>query len=392
MKDLENICLSIDHRGEKGRKPISPEIVQTSSFQFDDYEHYVRVNTGQEDAFTYTRGGNPTLDVLEKKIAQLEGGEGAVAFASGMGAFSATIISLIEKSQHVLIVNTVYGSSVKLIQQLDKLGVESTKIDVSETSEILDYIKDNTKMIYFESPSSQKFELLDLEWISKVARERNIYTVIDNTWATPLIQKPLKYGIDVVIHSCSKYIGGHSDVVGGIVVSRQELIEKINNFGQILLGSTMSPFNAWLLIRGLRTLPVRLKYQDQSIREVTKYLEKSPYVETIYHPLNASQKQKELSKKYLDGMGSLFGFSLKNATPQIIETFVDSLNYFTLAYSWGGFESLVLPAFKGNNEQELKERHLSLGHIRMYIGLEEVELLIEDIDQALKEAYKNKKV
>ena len=206
MKDLENICLSVEHDFDGKYQSVAPEIVQTSSFQFQNFAHYVHVNTDDEFAYTYTRGDNPTLEILEKKIAHLEGAECGRSFASGMGAISGTILSLVKKGDHIIIVNTVYGSSVKLIQQLQKFGVESTKIDVQETKEIFEYMKPETKMIYFESPSSQRFEMLDLEMIANVAKEKNIYTVIDNTWATPLLQNPLKYGIDVVIHSCSKYI------------------------------------------------------------------------------------------------------------------------------------------------------------------------------------------
>jgi len=384
MKDLENICLSLENE-RKEYQSISPEIVQTSSFQFKNYQHYVAVNTNQETAYTYTRGNNPTLELLETKIAQLEKGECARTFASGMGAISATILSLVKQHDHVVIVNTVYGSSVKLIQQLEKFGVESTKIDVLDTKEIFDYVKGNTKMIYFESPSSQKFEMLDLELMSEFARERNILTVIDNTWATPLFQNPLLHGIDIVVHSCSKYIGGHSDLVGGVVVTNHELMKQIDDFGQILLGATMSPMNAWLALRGLRTLPVRLKAQEESVKQVIHFLEKDKRILKVYHPLVHTSK--DIRNKYLKGYGSLFGFVLKDATPQIIETFIDSLKHFTLAYSWGGFESLVMPVFKGNNEEELKQRGLYLGHIRMYVGLEETELLLQDLINALDQAY-----
>lgn len=390
MKDLNNICLEVEHDWKGDYLSVAPEIVQTSSFQFKNFQHYVDVNTGKDTTFTYTRDGNPTLEILENKIAQLEHGKKAMSFASGMGAISAVILSLIEQSQHVLIVNTVYGSSVKLIQQLKKFGVVSTKIDVIQTQEIFKYVQDNTKMIYFESPSSQKFELLDLEMISKFARERNIYTVIDNTWSTPLLQNPLDHGIDVVVHSCSKYIGGHSDIVGGIVITSEQLIDKIENFGRVLIGATMSPMNAWLAIRGLRTLPVRLKAQEESVKQVIEFLKKDQRIEKIYHPICGDKTQKELAAKYLKGNGSLFGFVLKDANPQIIETFIDSLNIFTLAYSWGGFESLAMPVFKGNNIEELKQRHLHLGHIRMYVGLEEPELLIHDIQNALDKAYQSK--
>ncbi len=384
MKELDNICLSLEH-DFKSYHSISPEIVQTSSFQFENFDHYVKVNAHHEFAYTYTRGDNPTLELLENKIAQLEKGECARSFASGMGAISATILSLLKKDDHVVIVNTVYGSAVKLIQSLERFGIQSTKIDVKDTKEIFQYIQDNTKMIYFESPSSQKFEMLDLEIISQYAKERDIITAIDNTWSTPLFQNPLTFGIDVVIHSCSKYIGGHSDLVGGIVVTRRELMNKIEDFGQILLGATMSPMNAWLSLRGLRTLPVRLKAQEESVKKVIHYLDHHQHIKRVYHPLVHTKK--EIKDKYLKGYGSLFGFVLKDANPQIIQRFVDSLEYFTLAYSWGGFESLVLPVFKGDNESELQQRGLDLGHIRMYIGLEETELLLNDLEQALKKAY-----
>ncbi len=387
MKDIDNICLSVEHDFKKDYQTISPEIAMTSSFQFKDFEHYVKVNSQGEFAYTYTRDGNPTTAILEDKIASLEGGEVGRAFASGMGAISAAILSLIKTGDHIIIVNTVYGSSVKLIQQMSKFGVESTKIDVVNTDEIFSFIKDNTKMIYFESPSSQRFEMLDLEMISKVAKEKNIYTMIDNTWATPLLQNPIKHGIDIVMHSCSKYIGGHSDIVGGILVSSKEIIDQVEAFGQILLGATMSPMNAWLAIRGLRTLPVRLQSQEKSLRAVIQFLDNDPRIEKIFHPLTNGPQQVALSNTYLSGYGSLLGVVLKDATPKHIQKFVDALHHFTLAYSWGGFESLIMPVFKGHNEEELKQRRLSLGQLRMYIGLEDSEQLIQDLKQALDIAY-----
>lgn len=387
MKDIENVCLEVDELDFEHYNPISPDIVMTSSFKFKDFEHYVDVNSNGEFAYTYTRDGNPTLSLLEEKIAKLEHGEAAQMFASGMGAISASILTLAKAGDHIVIVNTVYGSAVKLIKQLSKFGVESTKIDVSETSEIFDYVKDNTKIIYFESPSSQKFEMLDLEMISKFAKERNIYTIIDNTWSTPLLQNPITHGIDVVIHSCSKYIGGHSDIIGGVVISRKEIIHEIIEFGQVLIGATMSPMNGWLALRGLRTLPVRLKSQQESVKKVIEFLQADSRIEKIYHPLCNGDKQKELADKYLKGYGSLLGVVLKDANPDIIKKFIDSLEHFTLAYSWGGFESLVMSVFKGKNEEEIKERGLSLGQLRMYIGLEDSDLLINDLKNALDKAY-----
>lgn len=387
MKDIENVCLEVDNQNIESYDPISPNIVLTSSFKFKNFDHYVKVNCHEESAYTYTRDGNPTLNLLENKLARLEKGEAAQAFASGMGAISATILTLAKAGDHIVIVNTVYGSSVKLIKQLAKFGVESTKIDVSDTNEIFDYVKDNTTIIYFESPSSQKFEMLDLEMISDFAKNKGIYTIIDNTWSTPLLQKPLTHGIDVVIHSCSKYIGGHSDIVGGVVISNQMIIEQITEFGQVLLGATMSPMNGWLALRGLRTLPVRLKSQQETLVEIINFLQADSRIERIYHPLCNGSKQAKLAEKYLEGYGSLLGVVLKDATPEIIKTFIDNLEHFTLVYSWGGFESLVMSVYKGNNIDEIKERGLSLGQLRMYIGLEDADLLISDLKKALNAAY-----
>ena len=195
------------------------------------------------------------------------------------------------------------------------------------------------------------------------------------------------HGIDVVIHSCSKYIGGHSDIVGGVVISSKKIIDEIVEFGQVLLGATMSPMNAWLALRGLRTLPVRLKSQQETLQQVINFLQEDPRIERIYHPLCNGEQQNELAHKYLKGYGSLLGVVLKDANPEIIKRFIDSLEHFTLAYSWGGFESLVMSVYKGNNINEIKERGLSLGQLRMYIGLEDSELLISDLKNALDQAY-----
>lgn len=387
MKDIENVCLEVDELDFDNYSPISPDIVLTSSFKFKNFDHYVKVNAKEEFAYTYTRDGNPTLNLLETKLARLEKGEAAQMFASGMGAISASILTLAKAGDHIIIVNTVYGSSIKLIKQLSKFGIESTKIDVSDTLEIFDYVKNNTSIIYFESPSSQKFEMLDLELISKFSKDKGIFTIIDNTWSTPLLQNPLVHGIDVVIHSCSKYIGGHSDIVGGVVISSKKIIDEIVEFGQVLLGATMSPMNAWLALRGLRTLPVRLKSQQETLQQVINFLQEDPRIERIYHPLCNGEQQSELAHKYLKGYGSLLGVVLKDANPEIIKRFIDSLEHFTLAYSWGGFESLVMSVYKGNNINEIKERGLSLGQLRMYIGLEDNELLISDLKNALDQAY-----
>lgn len=383
MINKNNICTELHTKTTLKANPVSPAIIQSSTFYFEDYNQYINVNMGQEELCTYTRGSNPTHHQLEEKLAELEQGEKAILFSSGMGAISSTILSLIQSNDHIIIVNTVYGSSVKLIQQLEKWNISSTHILTLDIQDIENAILDNTRMIYFESPSSQKFELLDLEAIASIAKKNNIITAIDNTWSTPIFQNPLTHGIDIVIHSLSKYIGGHSDLVGGVVISHQDYINKIHNFGSILLGATLSPHDAWLALRGLRTLPVRMKQHNETITYVTHALSNDDRVKYIYQPSN----QKELSNKYLKGQSSLFGLVLNNATPSIIERFINHLELFTIAYSWGGYESLIIPVFKGNNEEELKVRGLDLGHMRIYLGLEDKESLLKDLTDALDYAY-----
>lgn len=386
MKYLENVCTEVE-RNKKIYHPISPEIVMTSSFYFQNFQEYVEACKNEAQSYVYTRGNNPTTELLEKKLATLEGGQRCKVFASGMGAISASLFTLLSSGDHVLLLNTVYGTAKSTIQYMEKYGVTYDVLNSTDLKDIERALKDNTKMIYFESPSSQKFELVDLGEVSKIAKERGIYTVIDNTWASPLFQNPLKYGIDVVIHSCSKYISGHSDAVAGAVISSDEIISDIEDHGFMYLGSTCSPINTFLLLRGLRTLPVRMNKFNDSIKKILDVLKEDDRIEKIYHPYVGDDYQKELANKYLSGYGSLFAIDLKDPDLDKLARFVETLKIFTLGVSWGGFESLVLPVFKGDNQQSIIDRGLSLTHVRMYVGLENPDSLIEDVKNALDSVY-----
>ena len=356
--DLENICLDVHDHILSDRAMVSP-IYQTSSFCFKDFEDYKAINGGQNN-YTYTRDGNPTFKELENKIAKLEKGQDAKLFASGMAAISGSILANVASGDHIVVVNTVYGTGVSFLKQIEKFGITHKAIHVQETKEIFDVIQENTKMIYFESPSSQKFEMLDLQELSHFCKARNIITLIDNTYATPLLQNPIEYGIDIVCHSLSKFIGGHSDIVGGVCISSASQIKKIDQFASVYLGATISPMNAFLALRGLRTLPIRLKHQEESVLKFIDHFKNNQYIEKIYHP-----SVNGVHQNYLKGHISLLAIVLKDVSEQIIKKFVDHLEYFSLAYSWGGFESLVLPVYKGNNKQQLVERGLKLGHFRI---------------------------
>lgn len=383
----ENICCEVEKQTEKSYHSMAPEIVQTSSFSFPTYEEFIAVSADEKNNYVYTRGTNPTTEILEKKIARLERGAKCKVFSSGMGAISATMFTLLSQGDHVLMVNTIYGESLSFIQYMEKFGVTLTKIDVSTTAEIEAHIQSNTKVIYFESPSSQKFELLDLEKITAMAQKQNIRTVIDNTWASPLFQHPLDYGVDIVIHSCSKYIGGHSDIVAGAVIGEEKLVDEIFENGHQSLGAVNSPFNSWLAIRGLRTLPVRMAHQTHAIQTVLDHLKKDPRISKIHHPYLAVGEQKKLADKYLSGYGSLFAIDLEDTDFTRLKAFVNALEVVTIGVSWGGFESLALPVVKGNNLDAVKKRGLSPAHIRVYVGLEEPMSIVEDIQQALDQVY-----
>lgn len=383
----KNICNEVIHTSNRAYVPMSPDITMTSSFYYDNYEEFLALSDDEKNNYVYTRGTNPTTEILEKKLAKLEGGEKCKVFASGMGAISATLFTLLSAGDHLLMVNTIYGEAVSFAKYLSKFGVITERVDVNSTDEIINHIKENTKVIYFESPSTQKFQLLDLKKITAIAKKNNIVSVIDGTWASPLFQKPLNYGIDLVIHSLSKYIGGHSDILGGAIIGNNELVDEIFEYGHQSLGATISPINSWLGIRGLRTLPVRMEKADSSIRYILDHLKNDHRINRIYHPYLGSSEQKALADEYLLGYGSLFSMDMTDDSFDKLKVFVNNLNLVSIAVSWGGFESLVLPAYKGNNAEQLKERGLRKSHMRIYIGLEDPKSILDDIKQALDIAY-----
>lgn len=382
-----NICAAVDKTNDGNYVPMSTPIVQTSSFYFPTYEDFMAVSDDEKNNYVYTRGSNPTTKSLEVKLAELEGGQKCKVFASGMGAIAATMFTLLGQNDHILMANTVYGEAVSLAKYLGKFGVEVDRVDVNDTAEIMAHVKANTKVIYFESPSSQKFEMLDLQQIADFAHAHGIYTVIDGTWASPLFQKPLASGIDIVIHSMSKYIGGHSDIVGGAVIGNQDIVDDIFEHGHQALGAVSSPFNSWLALRGLRTMPVRMAHLSKAIVTLLDGLTTDSRIKKIYHPYVGNAQQRELADTYLTGYGSLFAIDLVDDDFDKLKIFVDALEVMSVGVSWGGFESLVLPAYKGNNLANLQERGLPASHIRMYLGLEDPTSILADIKQALDQAY-----
>ncbi len=344
----------------------------------------------EDNEFVYTRVSNPTTDIAERKIAALEGCEAAACFSSGMGAISAAIMYFIKKDCHVVAPHTIYGPTRNFLTKYlaEKFGVTVTFVHGSDIEEWKKAIQPNTSLIYLESPSSLVLYMQDLEEIAKIAKEKGIGTVIDNTYATPLHQNPHKYGIDLVCHTASKYMGGHSDIVGGVVAGDADKLQELCQHEREWLGACMDPHQAWLLIRGLRTLPVRLKAHGESGLKVAKWLEEQPCVKEVFYPGLDSHPQKELVDKYLKGQtNGLIAFVYDGTANQARE-FMYSLKMFQYGVSWGGFESLVAPGSVGMTDAEAAVLGMPANVVRIHVGLENVDTLIADLAQAFEASKK----
>jgi cystathionine beta-lyase/cystathionine gamma-synthase len=376
-----DICTSLNENEISGASPVSPPIYQTSLFTFSSFEKLVGALDNENENVLYSRGRNPTVAILEQKLSALEQGEDCKVFASGMGAISSVFMGFLKQGDHVLFVNDIYGPTMQLADHLLSFGISYDCVSQSDAYDVERFIKPNTKLIWLESPSTMKFELVDLRKIAAIAKQKGILTAIDNTWATPLFQKPITMGIDIVVHSCSKYIGGHSDTIAGAVISTKEIIEKIFYNAFLLNGAAAAPFDAWLLLKGLRTLPVRMREHQLSAIEVIRFLKQHEKVANIYYPeisadLNPVNDQ-------LKGTSGLFSFELVSGGYEEVCTFLNNLKTFKIGVSWGGFESLAISPNRGKNEIQLSEIGFSKTLIRFSIGLEGAEQLINDIDHAL---------
>ena len=374
---------------EKYMGAVVPPIFQNSLFTFEGYEGIDEAFGNPESANIYTRGNNPTVTLVEEKIAQLCGGESAKMFASGMGAISSALLHFVKAGDHIITINNVYGPANNFIKHYlkEKCNVDSTYVEGKKVSDFEEAIRPNTSLIYLESPSSVVFSLQDLEGVVALAKSHGIKTVIDNTWATPIFQKPLRLGVDLEVHSCSKYIGGHSDVVAGVVVGSSKDIQEIKKNESALLGAKMAPFEAWLILRSLRTLSIRMREHQKNTLEVLRFLEEHKAVGTIYHPASSTFDQKELFERQMCGYSGLLAFELKTKDLEQIKSFMNSLEYFKIGVSWGGHESLVLiPAvayLKEMTKEQFKALNICLGTVRLSIGLEDASDLIEDLRKAL---------
>lgn len=376
-----DICLSADGwMDDWGAESMSTPVVQTSLFAFPDFQSLLDGLAAEHHHHVYSRGGNPTVEAFEQKLAALEHGQDCIAFGSGMGAVSAVMMGLLQAGDHVLFVNHVYGPTLELARHLGRFGVEHDVL-LDREKPLDSALRPNTRLVWMESPGTMLFRMIDIDAVAAVARERGVTTVLDNSWATPLFQKPIDAGIDVVVHSASKYIGGHSDLMAGAVVGGTELMHRIFRDAYMLNGATLGPWEAWLLLRGLRTLPTRMRQHEADALEVARFLDDHDGVRRVFHP--AVGEDAELAGRQLAGTSGLFSFELDTDAFDDVREFIDSLERFRIGVSWGGTESLVLSPNNGRNGADLDAAGIPRGTVRVSIGLEGARPLIDDLTFAL---------
>ncbi|OJJ22616.1 cystathionine beta-lyase [marine bacterium AO1-C] len=364
---------------------VTPPIMQTAMFGFDTVEKMREALVKEADLPFYTRGHNPTTYMLQQKMAALENAEDALVFASGSAAIGAAIMANVNQGDHVVCVQKPYSWTGKLLNNLlSRFGVTNTMVDGTNPQNFETAIQPNTKVIFLESPNSWTFEQQDIAAVAQIAQRHGIVTIMDNSYATPLYQRPIDYGIDMVAHSATKYISGHSDTVAGILCGSKEMMAKIFASEFMTLGGVISPFNAWLLLRGLRTLPARLERVSNTTAQVIDYLQQHPMVSKIYYPFLESDPQHELAKKQMLKGAGQFSIALETDDMETMERFCNQLNRFVMACSWGGHESLIFPACVLYTSANYGAATLPVNLIRFYVGLEEPEALIADLEQAFE--------
>jgi methionine-gamma-lyase len=374
--------------GEYELGPVTPPIYQTSTFRFKSARHGAACFAGEEKGFIYTRMGNPTIEALEDCVAALEGGAKALGCASGMAAINTVFSGLLSQGDHVVCSQTVYGPTTTLLSSIiSKFGIETTFVDTTDIDAVKKSIRPNTKMLYVETPGNPTLSITDLTEMNKIAKGANALLVVDNTFMSPALQNPLKFGADIVVHSMTKFLNGHADVVAGVIVLKEE--ETYKKFRKILnqLGGVIDPFNAFLVHRGIKTLSLRMKKHCENAQIIAEYLEKHPEVQWVTYPGLKSHPNYELGQKQFKGSGGMITFELKGGF-EAGEIMMNSVKLCQLAVSLGGVESLI--------EHPASMTHLSMGAearlaggiteglVRFSVGIEDPKDILADIQQALE--------
>ena len=390
--DISQIINELGEDRENYFNAIAPPIMQTSNFAFKKVADLSKAFEDEMEGYLYSRGLNPTVDILRKKLAALDGAEDCLVFNNGAAAIFAGIFANIKSGDHIVSVKAPYTWVQRMFDViLPRFNVAATYIDGANIENWKAATLPNTTFYYLESPNSWDFAIQPIKEVAALAKSKGIITLIDNSYCTPLYQKPIEMGIDMAMQTATKYIGGHSDTLGGVLSGSHAMMKKIFDSEYLNIGSGIQPFNAWLLIRGLRTLPARIERITKTTAEVVQYMKQHPKVESVIFPFDESFPQYQLAKQQMKGACGLFTIILKthnreslseSARADIIK-FCESLQHIMMAVSWGGHESLIIPKCAGIKTADFNSSNKEHRYIRMYVGLEEPDYLIKDLEQAL---------
>jgi methionine-gamma-lyase len=384
---FETEVIHSSYRPNEHQDSLVPPLYQTSTFTFASAEQGESRFAGQEEGFIYSRLGNPTVKILEERMAVLEQGEAGLAFSSGMAAVSAVLVALTKTGDHILCSKGVYGCTFGLLELLkEKYGIEHD-FSLMESAEALGQeIRPNTACIYIETPINPTMKLVDLEMVAEVANNKGIPVVVDNTFCSPYIQTPLTLGCDVVIHSATKYICGHGDVIAGLVIGKKDFIRQVSRTTQKDIGGIIAPFDAWLLLRGIKTLPVRMERHCENAIKLYEFMKRHPKIERVYFPGDPEHQDHSIAKKQMKRPGGLISFTIKG-TKETAQQFMNQLQLIKIAVSLGDAETLIQhPATMTHAVvPEEERRKMGIDHtlLRLSVGLEAWEDIQEDLEQAL---------
>ncbi len=386
-KDAGSQTMLTHYGDESFHGAVVPPVFINTLFSFESYEAFQR-SQFQDETYYYSRVSNPTQQIAEKKLAALEKGEAAKLFASGMAAISSTLLHCLRQGDHVVCGYPIYNGTYQLLQTfLIKFGITADFVDFRQLDQVRAAIKPNTKLLYCEGYSTFFMDVFDIPAVVEIAKEHGLLTIMDNTCATPATLRPIEWGIDVVIHSASKYLSGHSDVTAGVVISTQAWIDELSKNEVVLLGASLAPLESWLLTRGLKTFGVRMKQHAESAGRIALMLSRHPQVARVNLPLLEQHEQHELAVRQFSDMTGLFSFELRGGAAAV-KQLMNGLRLFQIGVSWGGFESLIYsPGLSIHPEQTTRtewETRLERT-IRISVGLEDIDDLMEDLQRALNE-------
>lgn len=377
------------HAGEdlvQNHGAVSVPIYNASVFSFADADEGAALHNYQKEGYFYGRLGNPTQTALEKAVAELETGEAAYALASGMAAVSAVVLSHVKTGDHIVAPDSMYSTTTLFLREIgERFGIETSFVEATRPESYLEAVRENTRLFWLETPSNPLLKITDINAVAEIARSKTILTAIDNTFATPFNQRPLELGIDLVIHSATKYFGGHSDLTAGLVAGKRELVENVRNTVGKLYGGNIAPHVAWLVLRGIKTLALRMERHNQNAYAIAHMLTKHPKVEAVFYPGLPDHPQHQIAKKQMKGFGGMIAFDV--GTVENGKTLVNNIEICTLATSLGGVETIIQHSASMTHATLSREERLKAGVtdglIRLSVGVENAGDLIEDLTKAL---------